>query len=625
MDRAFWQLTRGVRFDHNKFSKEADRFGIKAKGRKEGDEGRTEEGERRAPVILPPPDSREPSEEEDTSGDDEQEEEEITLLGNIKASSSGGKGRKKRKKKSDASRQTQLRREALNHFRNHHRIHVSGTDVPDPLDTTWDGLAHPHGLSPELVSAVRARFQRGPTPVQMQAIPAMLARRELLVCAPTGSGKTAAYLIPLVHHLAAQKGGGGGRKRRGRLLRAVVVAPTRELAMQISREAQLLASCLGLRVKVLDEIVKKTKKGDGLSCSDVSSKCDILVTTPNRLVYLLKEEEDVSSSELMKSVEWLVVDESDKLFESGPKGFRDQLAAVYRACDKAEVYRAMFSATLAVEVEEWCRLNLDNVISVTIGARNTAIKTVEQQLVYVGTEKGKLLALRQLVAEGIKPPVLVFVQTKDRAKDLVNELEKMGVRSDVIHSDRSLLQRDNAVKAFRSGRVWALVCTELMGRGVDFKGVSLVLNYDFPPSTVSYIHRIGRTGRAGWAGKAITFFTDQDKTLLRSVATVVRDSGGSVPDYMMQLKKASRQDKRRLAKRAVERESIRQESKYDRKARIKKEQMIAGSKRRKRKAEEKEKAQANVADVKVKKARTEPSGIVKKKKAKVMKKVSESQ
>ena len=219
--------------------------------------------------------------------------------------------------------------------------------------------------------------------------------------------------------------------------------------------------------------------------------------------------------------------------------------------------RAFFSATLATEVEEWASLNFDNPASVTIGQRNSATDTVEQTLVYTGTEKGKLLAFRQLIEGGkLKPPVLIFVQEKDRAKELFTELIKEKIHVDVIHSERSQLQRDNTVRAFRAGQIWVLICTELMGRGIDFKGVNLVVNYDFPPSTVSYIHRIGRTGRGGRPGQAVTFFTDQDKTLLPNIACIVKRSGGEVPEYMLKLKKASRQDKRRLANSAVAREAI---------------------------------------------------------------------
>ena len=145
----------------------------------------------------------------------------------------------------------------------------------------------------------------------------------------------------------------------------------------------------------------------------------------------------------------------------------------FRACSEegeGQLRRAFFSATLATEVEEWCSLNLDNVASVTIGQHHTATDTIKQTLVYTGTEKGKLLAFRQLIEKGqLRPPVLVFVQEKDRAKELFNELIKEKVHVDVIHSERSQLQRDNTVRAFRAGQIWVLICTELMGRGIDFK------------------------------------------------------------------------------------------------------------------------------------------------------------
>ena len=330
---------------------------------------------------------------------------------------------------------------------------------------------------------------------------------------------------------------------------------------------------LGIKAIVLGEKNKKR-----------AITADVLVSTPNRLVYWLREDPDV-----LGFTEHLVIDESDKLFEAGSKGFREQLATVYRSCPNS-VQRAMFSATLAADVEQWCKLNLDNAVQCCIGIRNTATEKVEQSLVYTGTEKGKLLALYNLIREGVKPPVLIFVQEKERAKELFEELKSdrhLNLKVDVIHSGRSELQRDAAVRAFRAGRVWLLICTEILGRGIDFKGVNLVINYDFPPSTISYIHRIGRTGRGAGnvKGKAVTFFTDSDKTLLRSIAQLVKSSGGQVPEYMLKMKKASRQEKRKLAANAVSRESIKQESKYDKEKRLKKEQMIEASKKRKRKRE----------------------------------------
>ncbi|TRY63096.1 hypothetical protein TCAL_02027, partial [Tigriopus californicus] len=570
MDSTFRQLTRGIHFNTRRFKPESIQLGLKKPS---------------APVdpsVIRPaanldrwPTPQASSESDPDDGDSDSESPAtarppatLTLLGPIKASNSATVRPKSGGRLKGVAKRAILRREQVNHFRNVHRIHASGPDLPEPIDQ-WDRLHSDYGFHPALMAAIQSTYIT-PTPIQMQVIPAMLERREVLACAPTGSGKTAAFLIPLVHLLGQASSDG---------FRAVIIAPTRELALQIHREAVRLGQPLGLRALVLDPTNKTTQKFKPES----GNRFDLIVSTPNRLVHLIQDEAIV-----LDQLEWLIVDESDKLFESGVKGFRDQLATIYRACEQAAIKRAMFSATLAVDVEKWCQLNLDNVLTITIGARNSATSTIQQKLVYTGTEKGKLLAFRQLIQDGIKPPVLVFVQTKDRAKELHAELAQENVHVDVIHSDRSQLQRDQAITYFRSGQVWILICTELMGRGIDFKGVNLVINYDFPPSTFSYIHRIGRTGRAGRAGQAITFFTDQDKTLLRSIATIIKESGGEVPDYMLKIKKASRQEKRKLAKHAVERESIKRESKFDRSQRIKKEAMIEASKRRKRKSNEPE-------------------------------------
>lgn len=561
MDSTFRQLTRGIHFDTRRFQPESVKLGLKKPT------SSNNPGPIRPSVTLdrwPTPQGSESDPEESDSESENAPSSALTLLGPIKAQNS--KARRTKGRLKGVAKRAALRREQVNHFRNVHRIHASGPDVPEPIDL-WDRLQSDYGFHPDLMAAIQSTYNT-PTPIQMQVIPAMLERREVLACAPTGSGKTAAFLIPLVHLLGQPRSGG---------FRAVIIAPTRELALQIHREAVRLGQPLGLRALVLDPTNKTTQKFKPES----GHRFDLVVSTPNRLVHLIQDQ----AIEL-DQLEWLIVDESDKLFEAGVRGFRDQLATIYRACEGASIKRAMFSATLAVDVEKWCQLNLDNVLTVTIGARNSATNTIEQKLVYTGTEKGKLLAFRQLIQDGIKPPVLVFVQTKDRAKELHSELSKEDVHVDVIHSDRSQLQRDQAITFFRSGRVWILICTELMGRGIDFKGVNLVVNYDFPPSTFSYIHRIGRTGRAGRPGQAITFFTDQDKTLLRSIATIIKESGSDVPEYMLKIKKASRQEKRKLAKHAVERESIKRESKFDKSQRIKKEAMIEASKRRKRMANE---------------------------------------
>ncbi|XP_037076050.1 probable ATP-dependent RNA helicase DDX52 [Pollicipes pollicipes] len=428
-----------------------------------------------------------------------------------------------------------------------HRLHVLGTDVPAPV-TSFDDMSDRLGVQPQIVANLRAAGYFEPTPVQMQAVPVMLERREVLACAPTGSGKTAAYLVPVLQHL---------RQPRNAGCRALVLAPSRELARQIALEASRLAAGTGLRVRCLD---RARRRPDG-AARPVSAKYDLLVSTPNRLIFLLDAEPPLLS---LRAVEWLVVDESDKLFEAGERGFREQLGRVYSACDSAQVRRALFSATFAHDVDQWCQLNLDNVVTVSVGQKNTASDVVEQELVFVGSEAGKLYAFRNIMQKGLATPCIIFVQTKERAKELFRELIYDGVMVDVIHADRTQLQRDNVVKAFRAGRVWVLICTELMGRGIDFKGVNLVINYDLPPSTTSYIHRIGRTGRAGRPGRAVSFFTSKDVPSMRQLAHLVKNSGCEVPDYLLQVPRKSKKDRREMAVHPIRRDTIDTTPRFDR-------------------------------------------------------------
>ncbi|KAM4546594.1 putative ATP-dependent RNA helicase DDX52 [Fundulus diaphanus] len=443
------------------------------------------------------------------------------------------------KEKSSLKRLKHLHQEKVNRVRAQHRINVHGCDVPDPV-CSFEELRSEYRLDPRVLQNLRDAGLSAPTAIQMQAIPLMMHGRELLACAPTGSGKTLAFSLPLLAHLQQPANLG---------FRALVISPTRELASQTYRELLRLSEGVGFRVHIIDKASLAAKKYGPQS----NKKYDILVSTPNRLIYLLNQ--DPPGIDL-SSVEWLVVDESDKLFEDGKAGFREQLATVFLACSNAKVRRAFFSATCTPEVEQWCRLNLDNLVSVNIGHRNAAVETVEQQLLFVGTENGKLVAMRDIVKKGFLPPMLVFVQSIERARELFHELVYEGINVDVIHAERTQQQRDNVVNSFRSGKIWVLICTALLARGIDFKGVNLVLNYDFPTSAVEYIHRIGRTGRAGHQGKAITFFTENDKPLLRSIANVIKQAGCPVPDYMTGFKKIHSKVKRRLEKKPPKRSTI---------------------------------------------------------------------
>uniref|UniRef100_A0A182K0R7 Probable ATP-dependent RNA helicase DDX52 n=1 Tax=Anopheles christyi TaxID=43041 RepID=A0A182K0R7_9DIPT len=432
----------------------------------------------------------------------------------------------------------------LNRLRNQHKIHVKKSrhspKVPNIIES-FDQLSTDYGVSSRLVSNIMSCYS-APTPVQMQAIPILLKTHSLHACAPTGSGKTAAFLIPILHHLKKPMKCG---------FRALIVCPTRELAKQTQREALRLGEEMNLRTHVI-QTVDDPKKSDYSFAS--GRNYDILVTTPNRICYLLSQSPPKID---LTNIQWVVIDEADKLFEDSKNSFRDQLDTVLNACNNPSKTIALFSATQTRDVNLWVAKNVPNRIRFSIGLINGAVELVEQKLLFTGSESGKLLAFREMVAQGLHPPVLVFVQSKDRAQQLFTELIYDGLNVDIIHSDRTQRERDNVVRGFREGKIWILICTELMSRGIDFKGVNLVVNYDFPPSTISYVHRIGRTGRAGRPGKAVTFFTKDDTVNLKSIAQLIKSAGGEVPDYMLQLHGSSKKARDNIKQKAPKRATIR--------------------------------------------------------------------
>nr|XP_023997831.1 probable ATP-dependent RNA helicase DDX52 [Salvelinus alpinus]XP_023997832.1 probable ATP-dependent RNA helicase DDX52 [Salvelinus alpinus] len=557
----FRKLGAGAKFDFKRFGKDAERFKVvrsqekdvsdhygidffgtgvthgnkeQRAAEKQEEEGDAVAGKRK----LQDEEKTAKKKKKDTQAEVACEENEGILWTSSADRKSKGLKEGRDRDKTSMKRLQHLHQEKVNRVRTQNRINVHGCDVPEPV-CTFSELQSEYNLNPRVLQNLTAAGLTIPTPIQMQAIPLMMHGRELLACAPTGSGKTLAFCLPLLTHLKQPANLG---------IRALVISPTRELASQTHREFVRLSEGVGFRVHILDKASMAARK----HATSSYNKSDILISTPNRLVFLLKQDAlDLSS------VEWLVVDESDKLFEDGRRGFRDQLAAVFQACSSPRVRRAFYSATCAPDVEQWCRLNLDNLVSVNIGHRNSAVETVEQELLFVGTENGKLLAVRDIIKKGFLPPMLVFVQSIDRARELFHELVYEGINVDIMHADRTQQQRDNVITSFRSGDIWVLICTALLARGMDFKGVNLVLNYDFPTSAVEYIHRIGRTGRAGRTGKAVTFFTEDDKPLLRSIANVIKQAGCPVPGYMVGFKKIHSKAKRQLQKKPPKRSTIR--------------------------------------------------------------------
>eukprot|EP00299_Pterocystis_sp_00344_P005036 c1635_g1_i2.p1 GENE.c1635_g1_i2~~c1635_g1_i2.p1 ORF type:complete len:567 (-),score=146.50 c1635_g1_i2:47-1747(-) len=440
-------------------------------------------------------------------------------------------------------------------------------DGPDPplLVRTFDEFENRFHCPKWLTTNVQNHRWTEPTAVQMQSISAIATRRDCLIGAPTGSGKTGAYLLPILHLLKSPSPTVGAR--------CLIIVPVHELAQQIQREANQLAQNSGIRVKLLTKANARATE----------QKYDVMITTPLRLVGLIREQ-----SVDLNTVSFVVFDEADKLFEMG---FLEQVDEILAACTNPQIVRCLFSATIPKRVEELARTILRHPLFVVVGKRNAAVASVEQKLVYVGGEEGKILAVRQLLQQGgCQPPILIFVESKERAKELFRELVYDNINVDVIHADRTLAQRESIVDNFRLGKLWVLITTDVLGRGVDFKGVNVVINFDFPNSITSYIHRIGRTGRAGHQGKAFTLFTnnDVDMSLLRGVANVIRNSGGDVPDWMLKLSKPKQSKRRHIERTAAEREHISTVPKYLKKIASHKRQIVEQSKQRKQRLQQTE-------------------------------------
>lgn len=410
-----------------------------------------------------------------------------------------------------------IERDAL--LRKKHNIHVSGNDIPSPLQNFVE-LGSRYGCKSYLLRNLEELGFKEPTSIQRQAIPVLLSGRECFACAPTGSGKTVAFVSPMLMRLKHGLKDG---------IRAVILSPTRELAAQTVRECKKLAKGKKFYIKLMTKELAKSGDFKNLPC-------DILVSTPLRLEFAIRKRKlDLSR------VEYLVLDESDKLFELG---FVKQIDYVVKACSNPSIIRSLFSATLPDYVEELARTIMHDAVRIIVGRKNSASELIKQRLVFAGSEEGKLIALRQSFAESLNPPVLIFVQSKERAKELYRELAFENIRADAIHADLSQTERENAVDNFRAGKTWVLIATDVIARGMDFKGVNCVINYDFPESASAYIHRIGRSGRAGRSGEAFTFYTEEDIPFLRNIANVMASSGCEVPSWIMALPKLKRKKHR---------------------------------------------------------------------------------
>ena len=357
------------------------------------------------------------------------------------------------------------------------------------------------GLEPRLLEAVAAMGYTNPTPIQSAAIPVILEGRDVVGCAQTGTGKTAAFVLPMLQRIPAKPGGP----------RALVVTPTRELAVQIEGVAAEVSKRTRHRVAVVyggvgyEPQIKALKRG-----------VDLLVATPGRLLDLMERK-----SASLSNVEILVLDEADRMLDMG---FWPQVRKIIAAVPR-ERQNLLFSATMSTEVLRVVSSTLADPVRIEVAPATTPIEAIEQRVYPVGTQQ-KAQLLVHLIRENELDRVIVFTRTKHRADRVAKVLHQNGIKSAAIHGDRSQSQRQGALDSLKAGRCRVLVATDVMARGIDIDDVSHVVNYDLPNTAEDYVHRIGRTARAGKSGTAVSLLAPEEHEMLRDIEVKI----GSVLD-----------------------------------------------------------------------------------------------
>jgi len=356
------------------------------------------------------------------------------------------------------------------------------------------------GLGPKLLQAIAHAGYTTPTPIQTSAIPHVVSGRDLIGIAQTGTGKTAAFALPILERLAAAP-------QHGRAPRALVVAPTRELAAQIDEAIRTLGRQHHIRCATVFGGV-----GEQPQIQALRRGVDIVVATPGRLIDLMG-----AGHVSLASVSMLVLDEADRMLDMG---FLPQIRRIVAQVPKKR-QTLLFSATLSKDIEKIAGELLHDPHTVEIGRRANPAETVEQFL-YPVAKSLKIDLLLRLLRDSSLDSVLVFSRTKHGADKIARKLVASGVTTATLHSNRSQSQRTQALAAFRAGRVRVLVATDIAARGIDVEGISHVINFDFPMNPEDYVHRIGRTGRAEAVGDAISFVTPEDEEYVRLLEKMIR-------------------------------------------------------------------------------------------------------
>lgn len=362
--------------------------------------------------------------------------------------------------------------------------------TPSSIATDFSGL----GIAPSILEAIQHLGFTIPTPIQHSAIPQAIEGKDLIGIAQTGTGKTMAFGIPMIQRLGVHKG------------RGLVIVPTRELAIQVDEAIMTLGRSFGLRTAVLIGGASMENQRRALR-----AKPHILVATPGRLIDHLEQR-----TVQLEDVRILVLDEADRMLDMG---FAPQINRILKTVPK-DRQTMLFSATMPEAIAKIAAQYMRTPLRVEIARSGTTAEHVEQEIIFVHKE-AKLRLLEKVLSE-TRGPVLVFSRTKHGARKIARSIKLMNHTAADIHSDRTLAQRRAALEGFKSGKYRILVATDIAARGIDVTGIELVLNYDLPSNPEDYVHRIGRTARAGQSGKAISFATPDQQRDVRDIERILR-------------------------------------------------------------------------------------------------------
>ncbi len=368
------------------------------------------------------------------------------------------------------------------------------------------------GIIEPILKALRAEGYTHPTPIQEQTIPILLNRKDLLGCAQTGTGKTAAFAVPILQHLFLDR----QRNNRPRKINALIITPTRELAIQIADSFTVYGEFTGIRNTVIFGGVKQGNQTEALR-----KGVDILVATPGRLLDLMNQ-----GFVRLRDVEYFVLDEADRMLDMG---FIHDIRKVIAALP-VKRQSLFFSATMPPDIIRLSRKILGNPKKVSVKPEQTTAEKVSQSVYFV-SKKQKQKLLTHLLKTDLYGSVLVFSRTKHGANKIVKLLKRADIQADAIHGNKSQGARQLALGNFKSGITKVLIATDIAARGIDVEELSLVVNYDLPNIPETYVHRIGRTGRANADGMAISFCDVEEKPFLRDIQKLIGERIPVVDDH----------------------------------------------------------------------------------------------